>query len=112
MRHAFLVILCSLAGAFVAIACHATAMAREPLSIAVIGPMSGDDAKSGQAMLRGVKRQAERIDAQGGIQGRDIKVEAYDNKHDKALAREQARRIATQSDCVAVIGHYYSSLSL
>lgn len=112
MRNAIPVILCTLAGIFFLCAISSTAWGQNSVSIAVIGPMSGDDAKSGQAMLRGVKRQAERINAQGGIQGRDIRVEAYDNKHDRGLAREQARRIATQSNCVAVIGHYYSSLSL
>jgi len=112
MRNAILGILCILAGSFFLGGISSTAQARNSVSIAVIGPMSGSDAKSGQAMLQGVKRQAERINDLGGIQGRDIKVEAYDNKHDKALAREQARKIATQSDCVAVIGHYYSSLSL
>lgn len=112
MRDSILVILCIMAGSFFLGGISSAAQAQKTVSIAVIGPMSGSDAKSGQAMLRGVKRQAERINAQGGIQGREIRVEAYDNKHDKELAREQARNIATQSNCVAVIGHYYSSLSL
>ncbi|MEF8942977.1 MAG: ABC transporter substrate-binding protein [Desulfohalobiaceae bacterium] len=112
MRHTMFGILCSLIGIFFLSGIPSTAQAQKTVSIAVIGPMSGSDAKSGQAMLQGVKKQVEQINAQGGIQGRDVQVEAYDNQHDKALARKQARKIATESDCVAVIGHYYSSLSL
>ncbi len=95
-----------------ALHCPSPAQAQKPVSIAVIGPMSGKDAKSGQAMLDGVRLQVNRVNAQGGLQGRDIRLEIYDNKHDKALARKQARIIAKHTQCVAVIGHYYSSLSL
>jgi len=112
MRHAMLGILCVLTGILLLSGIPSAVQAKRTVSIAVIGPMSGSDAKSGQAMLRGVKRQVEQINAQGGIQGRNVQVEAYDNQHDKALARKQARKIATESSCAAVIGHYYSSLSL
>lgn len=91
---------------------QAPALARPAISLAVIGPMSGKDAASGQAMLDGVRLQVDRINRQGGIQGRRIKVKAYDNRHDAKLARQQARRLAESSRCAAVIGHYYSSLSL
>ncbi|MFO7801954.1 MAG: ABC transporter substrate-binding protein [Desulfovermiculus sp.] len=112
MRKANCTILFSLAMILLAWNTPVYVQAEEAISIAVIGPMSGKDAKSGQAMLTGVKSHVEHINAQGGIQGRNVQVEAYDNRHDKALAREQARKIATDSNCVAVIGHYYSSLSL
>ena len=103
----------------VAIACltilisiSSVAQAQEPLRIAVIGPMSGKDKKSGNAMVNGVRLQVQNINDKGGIRGREVVVEVYDNKHDKKLARKQARRIADESRCLAVIGHYYSSLSL
>jgi len=91
---------------------YPSAQARPPISIAVIGPMSGKDKTSGQAMLQGVRLQVESVNQQGGIQGRRIEIEVYDNRHDATLARKQARKIAKESRCVAVIGHYYSSLSL
>ena len=86
--------------------------AQEPLHIAVIGPMSGKDQKSGNAMINGVRLQVEKLNEQGGVQGREVVVDVYDNKHDKELAGKQARKIAEDSQCLAVIGHYYSSLSL
>jgi branched-chain amino acid transport system substrate-binding protein len=88
------------------------AQAQEPLRIAVIGPMSGQDKKSGQAMVDGVRLQVDQVNEQGGIQGRKVVLEVYDNRHNKELAREQARKVADESPCLAVIGHYYSSLSL
>ena len=91
---------------------QAPAQAPESIPIAVIGPMSGKDARSGQAMVNGVRMQVKNINEQGGVQGRRVSIEVYDNKHDKQLARQQALKIAQQSRCVAVIGHYYSSLSL
>ena len=91
---------------------QAPAQAQKTIPIAVIGPMSGQDARSGQAMVDGVRMQAQSINDQGGIQGRRVRIEVFDNKHDRELARQQARKIAAQSGCAAVIGHYYSSLSL
>ena len=88
------------------------AQAQEPLRIAVIGPMSGQDRKSGQAMVEGVRLQVQKVNDQGGIHGRSVVLDVYDNRHDTDLARQQAEKIADDSRCLAVIGHYYSSLSL
>lgn len=85
---------------------------KNPVQIAVIGPMTGQDASSGQAMLDGVRLAASQVNAQGGIKGRQIEVLSFDNMYDKQAARDQAMTIAQNTDAVAVIGHYYSSLSL
>jgi len=91
---------------------RSSARARPSVSMAVVGPMSGKDAKSGRAMVEGVRMRVREINARGGVQGREVKVRVYDNRHDKDLALEKARAIAEESECVAVVGHYYSSLSL
>lgn len=83
-----------------------------PVTIAVIGPMSGKDAPSGKAMLDGVRLAAGEVNENGGIQGRQVEVLAFDNRHDKKAARDQALAVVNETDAVAVIGHYYSSLSL
>ena len=85
---------------------------KPPIEIAVIGPMSGKDAPSGQAMLDGVRLHVNQVNRRGGIHGRRVRVKAYDNRHDAALARREAQRIADSDRVHAVIGHYYSSLAL
>ncbi len=87
-------------------------LAQETLSIAVIGPMSGENAHSGKAMVAGVQQQIDSINARGGIQGRRLELKIYDDRQNPRAAREQARKIARQSDSVAVVGHYHSSMSL
>lgn len=85
---------------------------KPPIEIAVIGPMTGKDAPSGQAMIDGVRLQVARVNRLGGIHGRQVRVKAYDNRHDADLARQEAQRIVGSERAHAVIGHYYSSLSL
>ena len=83
-----------------------------PLQIAVIGPLSGKDRDAGQAMLDGVNLFIAEINERGGIDGRKLKVLAYDDQNNKDMARERAREAARDSNALVVIGHYYSSISL
>ncbi len=83
-----------------------------PVQIAVIGPMSGKDASSGKAMLDGVRLAAGEVNKKGGIQGRQVEVLSFDNMHDKKAAQDKALEVVKETDALAVIGHYYSSLSL
>ena len=82
------------------------------LQIAVIGPMSGKDREGGQAMLNGVKLYVEEVNKSGGINGRTLEVIAHDDQNDKVTARNKALEIAKNSNTLAVIGHFYSSISL
>jgi len=82
------------------------------LQIAVIGPMSGKDSDAGQAMLDGVNLYVAEINRRGGVDGRKVKVLAYDDQNKKDIARERAREVARDSNALVVIGHYYSLISL
>ncbi|SDF72860.1 amino acid/amide ABC transporter substrate-binding protein, HAAT family [Limimonas halophila] len=84
----------------------------EPIVLAVVGPMSGDDAASGRAIRDAAKLYASQVNARGGINGRKVRIKTFDNQHDTSLARQRARQIATESNAVAAIGHYYSSNSI
>jgi len=83
-----------------------------PIVLAVVGPMSGADAASGRAIRDAAELYASQVNARGGIDGRKVRIETFDNKRDTALARQRARQIATDSKAVAAIGHYYSSNSI
>lgn len=49
---------------------------------------------------------------QGGINGKKIKIETFDDRNDPVQAQLVARDIAQNSQALAAIGHYYSSTSI
>lgn len=89
----------------------APAAMAEPIRLGVAGPMSGADEASGEAMLDAARLYAEQINAAGGIDGREVEIVAFDNQRSEDLARANAREIG-DSDVIAVLGHYYSFISL
>ncbi|MBP2227821.1 branched-chain amino acid transport system substrate-binding protein [Azospirillum agricola] len=78
---------------------------REPLAIAVVGPLSGPDAALGLALRKGAALRADAINAAGGIGDRPVLIKPFDDEGDKAKSLEIARRIATDPSVIAVIGH-------
>ncbi|VFN00508.1 MAG: amino acid/amide ABC transporter substrate-binding protein, HAAT family [Candidatus Kentron sp. G] len=82
------------------------------LHIAVVGPMSGENAGVGQAMRRAVEYQVERMRDRGDPLAERIELLVYDDGNDPAQAGEVARAIAQRQDVLAVIGHQYSSAAL
>jgi ABC-type branched-subunit amino acid transport system substrate-binding protein len=79
-----------------------------PIRIAVVGPM---DLPNGNAMRKGVVLYKDRINRQGGVHGRKVKLLFYDDKNDPAAAEKIAYEIARDNNVYCVIGHYYSSTS-
>lgn len=80
-----------------------------PFRIAVVGPASGPQAATGAAMRRGAELAAEQINAAGGIRGRAVTVEMFDDGNDPDRALEAAREIADSDDeFISVIGHWAS----
>ncbi len=85
---------------------------QDALYIAVVGPMSGEYLKSGDAMLKGVRLYLEVLNKQGGIDGKKIKLVESDDQNDPALAKQLAREIANQNQVLLVLGHYSSAASM
>ncbi len=80
---------------------------KEVVKIGVIGPM---DTKYGIAMERAAKIAAEEINAQGGINGRQVEVITADTKLNPDTATSEFRRLASQSN--VVIGGFSSGVAL
>lgn len=80
------------------------ALREPPVRLAVAGPLSGANAFQGQAMEDAARLAAEQVNASGGIDGRRVEVQAWDDRGDPARAAEIAREIVA-SDAVAVLGH-------
>jgi ABC-type branched-subunit amino acid transport system substrate-binding protein len=84
----------------------------EPWIVAVAGPMTGDGARLGKAMLDASTLKASQINQNGGINGRMIEIVAYDDQNSPELAAKIALQIATESQAVLVIGHRTSGASI
>lgn len=76
-----------------------------PVRIAVVAPTSGIDAATGEAMNRGAELAAERMNQAGGIRGKAVVIERFDDGNTRAGALERAQEIAARDDIVAVLGH-------
>ena len=81
----------------------------DPVYIAVAGPLSK---LFGKSLLQGVELYFEKINKQGGINGRKIFIDKYDDENDPKKAKEIAKKIYDQKRALAVIGHWYSSCSI
>jgi len=82
------------------------------ISIAFVGPLSGNGAGAGQLMLQAIELYLDSINEQGGINGQKIRLEVFDDQNDPALAKQRALEIVEQNRAIAVIGHWYSSTSI
>ncbi|MSP12463.1 MAG: branched-chain amino acid ABC transporter substrate-binding protein [Chloroflexi bacterium] len=85
--------------------------------IYVAAPLSGSQAEGGQTVVGGVRTMAARLNAQGGLIGYTVKVEALDDEADSDVAKKLANDVASgvksnQKRILAVIGHYNSGQTL
>ena len=80
--------------------------------LAMVGPMTGQGEQIGKSLLQGVTLYLDLINKQGGIHGKTVKLDVYDDQNNKDLAKEKAIEIVQKKRALAVIGHYYSSCSI
>lgn len=76
-----------------------------PVKIAVVAPLSGIDAATGEAMVRGAELAALRINREGGIRGKAVTIEAIDDENSSSGAVASAEALSARDDIVAAIGH-------
>ena len=82
------------------------------IHIALAGPMSGSSEAVGRAFVQGVNLYLEDINRAGGIHGRRVVLDVYDDRNDPKLARDEAFRIVEDNRATAVIGHHFSTCSI
>lgn len=78
------------------------------LYIAVAGPM---EKNNGKAMVQGIQLYLDKVNREGGIDGKKVKLLQFDDNNQFSLAEKQALTIIN-SKALAVIGHYTSDASL
>ncbi len=80
----------------------------ETLYLAVAGPMAK---RNGDAMVQGVQLYLDKVNRDGGINGKQIKLLQFDDNNQADLAKKRALEIVN-SKALAVIGHYTSDASI
>ena len=84
----------------------------EPIYFALVGPMTGSSAVSGQAMLEAVSLYINQANQQGGIYGHVLGLKVFDDRANPELAKLHAQKIVDDPSIIGVLGHYSSNTSL
>lgn len=81
------------------------------IKIGVAGPITGPYAKFGEQLVKGATAAADKINAEGGINGRQIEIVQGDDQCDPKQARAVANTFVNEK-VYAVIGHFCSSSTI
>jgi len=84
--------------------CSKSASNENEIKIGINYELSGNNATYGQGSVEGIKLAVEKINADGGINGKKIVLVEYDNKSEPAEATALATRLMTKDKVVAVLG--------
>ena len=86
-------------------------VASADVTIAVAGPMTGDLASFGEQLRRGAEMAIADINAAGGVNGEQIKLEIGDDQCDPKQAVQVANDLVKKG-VVFVAGHFCSGSSI
>jgi branched-chain amino acid transport system substrate-binding protein len=100
-----------LTGAALAAGGLTTAARADDVTIAVAGPMTGDEAVGGEQLKRGAELAVKDINAKGGVMGKMLKLDVEDDACDPKQAVAVANKIAS-AGIKFVDGHYCSGSSI
>ncbi len=99
-----------------AAACHRGQEAKDsgsgPVKIGVITAITGTQAAFGQAHQRGYAFALEEINAEGGVLGRPVSLDTYDDQSKPDIALQGASKLVDQDQVPVVLGSYSSESSL
>jgi len=85
---------------------------KDIIHIALAAPMSGKYSSIGKCMFQGASLYIDEINRAGGIDGKKIILDTYDDKNDPEQAKEIALQIVNANKYIAVIGHFHSDCSV
>lgn len=89
-----------------------TPASTETIKIGYVSALSGDTALWGQAGLNGMLLTAEKVNASGGILGRQVEVIGLDGKGDAADSVSAYKKLVDDYKVVAVVGTNFSSCNI
>jgi branched-chain amino acid transport system substrate-binding protein len=80
------------------------ARAEDPIRIGLVAALSGQSAKSGEAITRGLTIAMDEINASGGILGRQVELVSRDDESNPSKGLLAARELVQRQEVVALIG--------
>jgi branched-chain amino acid transport system substrate-binding protein len=86
-------------------------IARAEITIAVVGPMTGDNATYGAQMRAGAEQAVADINAKGGLLNQKVVLDVGDDACDPKQARDVANQVSARG-VKLIAGHYCSSSSI
>lgn len=90
----------------------APASAQEAVKIGLVAALSGQSAKSGEAIVRGLSIAIDEINAKGGLLGRKVELVVRDDESNPAKGVIAARELVQRERVVAMIGGLDTPVSL
>ena len=101
------------AGILVAtLATTAPAIAAEPIKIGLVAALSGQSAKSGEAITRGLTVAIEEINAAGGVLGRPLELVSRDDESNPSKGLLAARELLQRERVAVLFGGLDTPVSL
>lgn len=76
----------------------------DPIKVGYIGALSGDSSPMGVPGKNGAQLAADKINDDGGINGREVELIAVDDKADPSTSATQAQKLITEDKVVAILG--------
>jgi branched-chain amino acid transport system substrate-binding protein len=102
----------SLAAAACALLVALPAAAQEKLKLGLVAAMSGQSAKSGEAIVRGLTIAADEINAKGGVLGKQIELLVRDDESNPAKGAIAARELVQREKVAALFGGLDTPVSI
>jgi len=103
-----------LAAGLIAIAAGASqpAAAQDNLKLGLVAAMSGQSAKSGEAIVRGISLAIDEINAKGGVLGKKVELLVRDDESNPAKGVVAARELVQREKVTALFGGLDTPVSL
>ncbi len=86
--------------------------AAKPFKIGSEQPLSGVGAIGGKTALVGLQMAADRINKNGGINGRPVELDVVDDQSSPAVARQKTEKMVQEDDIDAHVGGFLSNICL
>jgi branched-chain amino acid transport system substrate-binding protein len=90
----------------------APAVAQEPIKVGLVAALSGQSAKSGEAITRGLEVAIDEINKTGGVLGKKIALVRRDDESNPAKGALAARELVQREKVVAFFGGIDTPVSL
>lgn len=102
-----------LAAAFALSCCFVlSAQAAEPIKVGLVAALSGQSAKSGEALTRGLTIAIDEVNAQGGVLGRPLQLVRRDDESNPSKGLLAARELIQREKVAVLFGGLDTPVSL